>query len=124
MTAEELAKLFVEHRFRFKDEKELQAGIYQVLAKQEEILFIPEYALSPGDRIDFFVLGDGIGIEVKTDDSKGGAGLSVVTRQLWRYAKSDDVKALILVTTRFKHRSLPSEILGKPLFVVYLNSFL
>ena len=66
----------------------------------------------------------GIGIEVKTNDSKGGASLSQVTRQLWRYAKLDSIKAIILVTSRSKHRDLPAEILGKPVFVVYLSSFL
>jgi hypothetical protein len=122
MTAEELAGALALYRFRCKDEKELQAGVAQCL-EALKLPFAPEYPLSGRDRVDFFLAG-GIGIECKTNDSRGGAGLSAVTRQLWRYAKCDDVKAIILITTRSKHRNLPGEILGKPLYVVYLNSFL
>jgi hypothetical protein len=123
MTVDELASSLVSFRFRYKDEKELQAGIAQCLTAWE-LPFIPEYKLNAKDRVDFLVVPNGIGIECKTNDSRGGASLSSVTRQLWRYAKNDDIKAIILVTTRSKHRDLPSEILGKPLYVVYLNSFL
>jgi hypothetical protein len=123
MTVDELAAALVSFRFRYKDERELQAGVAQCLTALE-LPFIPEYVLSPKDRVDFLIVPEGIGIEVKTNDSRGGAGLSSVTRQLWKYAKHDAVKAIILITTRSKHRDLPSEILGKPIFVVYLNSFL
>jgi hypothetical protein len=123
VNAIELAKALVDYRFFFNNEKELQAGVFQVLTKLEQP-FVPEYALNPQDRVDFYLPEHGIGIEIKTNDSRGGAGLSAVTRQLWRYAKSDEIKALVLITTRSKHRELPTEILGKPLLVVYLNSFL
>jgi len=123
MNAIELASALVALRFRCNNEKELQAGIFQALTTLE-IPFIAEYPLTPHERVDFYAPVEGIGIEVKTDDSRGGAGLSAVTRQLWRYAKSDEVKSLILITTRSKHRELPPDILGKPLLVVYLNSFL
>lgn len=123
MNAAELAAELVTFRFRYNNEKELQAGVFQALTALE-IPFIPEHTLSPQDRVDFYIPIEQVGIEVKTNDSRGGAGLTAVTRQLWRYAKSDQIKALILITTRSKHRDLPSEILGKPLLVVYLNSFL
>jgi hypothetical protein len=123
MTANELASALCSFRFRYKDEKELQAGVAECLTALE-LPFTNEYPLNPQDRIDFFVALGGIGIEVKTNDSKGGAGLAAVTRQLWRYAKSDDIKEIILITTRSKHRDLPEKILDKPVFVVYLNSFL
>jgi len=123
MTAEELASALCFYRFRYKDEKELQAGVAQCLGILK-VPFIPEHPLNPKDRVDFFLAAGGIGIECKTNDSRGGAGLAAVTRQLWRYAKNDDVKTIILITTRAKHRDLPREILGKPLYVVYLNSFL
>ena len=122
MTAEELAGALAFHRFRYKDEKELQAGVSQCLTGLK-IPFAPEHRLNPKDRVDFLV-AEAIVVECKTNDSRGGSGLAAVTRQLWRYAKSNDVKALILITTRAKHRGLPGEILGKPLYVVYLNSFL
>jgi hypothetical protein len=123
VNAIELAKALVSFRFRFNNEKELQAGVFQALTTLEQP-FVPEYQLNPEDRIDFFLPADGVGIEIKTNDSKGGAGLSAVTRQLWRYAKCEEIKSLVLITTRSKHRDLPTEILGKPLLVVYLNSFL
>jgi len=123
MTPEEMAKYLSGFSFRFNNEKELQYGIDQALQKCEEP-YLPEYVLSKTDRVDFYMTETGIGIEVKTNDSKGGASLSQVTRQLWRYAKIDAIKAIILVTSRSKHRDLPAEILGKPVFVVYLSSFL
>jgi hypothetical protein len=123
MTPPEMAKYLSGFSFRFNNEKELQYGIDQALQKTEEP-FLPEFILSPSDRVDFYMTETGIGIEVKTNDSKGGASLSAVTRQLWRYAKIEGIKAIILVTSRSKHRDLPAEILGKPVFVVYLSSFL
>ena len=123
MNASELASALCFYRFRYKDEKELQAGVAQCL-EMLKVPFVPEYPLNKSDRVDFFVAAGGIGIECKTNDSRGGAGLAAVTRQLWRYAKNDEVKAIILITTRAKHRDLPKEIFGKPLYVVYLNSFL
>jgi len=123
MTVDELAAALVSFRFRYKDEKELQAGVAQCLTGLK-VTFTPEHPLNPKDRVDFFIAAGGIGIECKTNDSRGGAGLAAVTRQLWRYAKNDELKAIILITTRSKHRDLPKEILGKPLYVVYLNSFL
>jgi len=123
MNAIELASALVALRFRCNNEKELQAGIFQALTTLE-VPFVPEYPLTVEERIDFYAPVEGIGIEVKTNDSRGGAALSTVTRQLWRYAKSEEIKALILITTRSKHRELPPDILGKPLLVIYLNSFL
>ena len=123
MSAVDLAQALVSFRFRFNNEKELQAGVLSALTTLE-CPFIPEHPLNPQDRVDFYIPVEMVGIECKTNDSRGGAGLAAVTRQLWRYAKSDQIKALILITTRAKHRELPTEILGKPLLVVYLNSFL
>lgn len=59
-----------------------------------------------------------IGIEIKVDGS-----VASVTRQLWRYAKRDEVDELILVTTRSKHREIVGPILGKELYVVHLLTF-
>ena len=123
VNAIELAAALVAFRFHYNNEKELQAGVLSALT-QLEIPFIPEHPLNPRDRVDFYIPVEMIGIEVKTQDSRGGAGLAAVTRQLWRYAKDEQISSLILITTRAKHRNLPSEILGKPLLVVYLNSFL
>ena len=66
-----------------------------------------------GDRIDFLV--GRIGIEVKTRHSRAD-----VLRQLDRYAQSEMLDSLILVTTRAQHRDAPESIRGKPLALVYL----
>lgn len=66
-----------------------------------------------GDRIDF-LLGD-VGLEVKVDGSRAD-----VIRQLDRYAESDQVQHLLLVTTRAQHRAMPRELREKPLEVLYL----
>lgn len=123
MTGAELSQSLLSYRFRYNNEKELQGGVAGALDALK-ITYTPEFVLNDTDRVDFFIPGDGIGVEIKTNDSKGGASLTSVTRQLWRYAKNDAVKSLVLVTTRSKHRDLPNEILGKPLYVIYLSGIL
>lgn len=104
-------------KFRYQNEKELQRGIAEVLQKHG-LAYKAEVQLTGKDRIDFLV--GNIGIEVKV-----GGSLSAVTRQLYRYAERPEISDLILVTTRHGHGNLPSEINGKPLYVVFLiNSFL
>lgn len=73
-----------------------------------------ECRLNAKDRIDFLTV-DGIGLELKVD---GGA--NEVARQLIRYAECDQVRGLVLITTRSKHGRLPSTLLHKPL-TVYLQ---
>lgn len=75
--------------------------------------FEREVRLSDRDIIDFLV--GGVGVEVKIDGS-----LSAVTRQLHRYAQSDRVALLVLVTTRMRHRAVPRELNGKRVDVVHL----
>ena len=61
-----------------------------------------------------------IGIEVKIHQPS-----STVFRQLERYARSDKVEHLVLVTTRAKHACLPKSIHFKILDVIFLGwSFL
>lgn len=74
-----------------------------------------EVELTARSRIDF-VLEQRFGVEVKVDGS-----LTDVTRQILRYANVDQVEAIILVTTRQKHRAMPSEMRGKPVHVLYIN---
>ena len=110
--AEIIASTLDHHHFRFSNEYELHAGVAQVLTSMG-LEFHKEVLLAPKNRIDFLV--GRIGIEIKIDMSLAG-----VTRQLWRYADSDQIEAIILVTTRHAHRALPLEMKGKPIFVVYL----
>ena len=112
-------------KYHYHSEKELQHGVGQVLSGLN-LVFKPEYSLAPRDRIDFLITDDsGIGIECKSDDSKGGTSLASVTRQLMRYAQSPLVRELVLLTTMSKHKNLPEVMNGKPLYIVHLlRSFL
>ena len=111
-TIRELAELLARTKFRFSDEYGLQDGI-EALLKREGVSYQREVRLSPRDRIDF-LLGD-IGIEVKVDSSE-----IVVERQLMRYATDPRIGSLILVSSRFRHQSMPQFLNGKPLRSVYL----
>lgn len=73
-----------------------------------------EVVLSDGSsRIDILV--GRIGIEVKVKGS-----LPDVRRQLSRYARTDELDELVLVTTRSAHHSIPAGIAGKPLHLCTL----
>lgn len=99
-------------RYHYRDEGQLQEGIAAALAAAH----IPaerEVHLSGRDRIDF--LAGTTGIEVKI----AGRPADVI-RQLRRYAVSSRVEALILVTTRARHRAMPPVIGGKPVRVVWI----
>ena len=121
MTSSDICKALYKAKYHYKHEKDLQEGV-KLLLTNIGLNFIPEFSLTSRDRIDFLV-GD-IGIECKSDDSSGGTSLASVTRQLYRYAQSDSICALILLTTMSKHRNLPETINNKPLYVVHLLSFL
>lgn len=72
-----------------------------------------EVRLADAERIDLLV--GAVGVEVKV---KGPA--NAVLRQLLRYARSDRVEALVLVTTRAAHLRLPRTAGGKPLTVLFV----
>jgi hypothetical protein len=117
MKPEDLCRSLYNAKYHYKNEKELQRGVGIVLSELG-LEFEPEFPLTKRDRIDF--LTEEIGIECKADDSNGGTSLAAVTRQLMRYAQSDRVKELILLTTMSKHKNLPESLNGKPLFIVHL----
>ncbi len=100
------------YRFDTSSELRFQDGIARALS-DAAIRFRREVALAPKDRIDFLI--GTVGLEVKVD----GAEMDVL-RQLMRYAQSDQVRALILVTNRSKHSQMPDSLQGKPL-AVYLQ---
>ena|SRR6478736_3415068 len=71
---------------------------------------------SPRDRIDFVV--GRVGVELKIDGSP-----AAVLRQLDRYAASDEIDSLLLVTTRRSlARGLPSDLRGKPVSSVAMGA--
>ncbi len=109
---EYIAKLLLGYKFNFADEKQLQQGIAEVF-DLEAIAFEREVTIATGDTIDFLI--GNIGLEVKI-----GFGFSSVIRQLHRYAASDRVQELILVTTKVTH-VMPPDLNGKPLHTINLG---
>lgn len=99
-------------RFTYRDERQLHQAIEQALT-DEGLHPKPEVRLGYG-RIDFLV--NRVGVEVKTKGS-----LEAVTRQLSRYATSDNLDALVLATTTRRHLAVPRELAGKPVTVVILG---
>lgn len=106
-----IADLLARHRFLVDDEKRLQEDIGKALF-DAVIGFEREVRLAPGDIIDF--VSDRVGIEVKV---KGGK--RAILRQLERYAESDLIDYLILVTA--VALGLPEMIKGKPVRIVSIG---
>ena len=96
------------HAYAFQDESDLQEGIAAALGAAD-FSYLREHRLSPKDRIDFFLFSLGIGVEAKID-----GGISALTRQLHRYAQSDEIVALLVVTSRFALATLPPTLNGQP----------
>ena len=109
---EEIASVFRAYGYCFAREEELQEAVAAIL-RAEGIPYEREKALGPQDRVDFFLPFTGIGIEVKVD---GPA--NAVARQLQRYARSDLVSGLVLVTGKVRHRQVPPNLNGKEVAVV------
>ena len=93
-------------------EYDLHAMIAEAL-REDGLEYVHERPLAPRCRIDFLV-GD-VGIEVK----KGRPAPAQLRRQLARYAASEEISALIVVTQRAV--SLPAAICGKRIYQVSLN---
>lgn len=109
MTAAEVADLLRGYRFRFTDEDSLQALVLGAL-EREGLEATREVRLDQRNRVD--VLVGAIVVEVKV------AGMAAdVARQLARYARFEQVKGIVLVTSRARH-VFPHEIEGKPVEVV------
>lgn len=111
---EQLQRLLCAHAYRFNDEKDLQAGIEQVL-QTADIEYQREYQFDAHNRVDFVV--DGIVLEVKIKDS-----LTVAARQCYRYQRLPDVCGVMLLATPSWAKTcwLPEQD-GTPLMMVKLR---
>ena len=107
-----VCQLLNKHRLDTHNEKVLQAQIEKIF-KGENIPYEREVRLSERSIIDF-IIDKEIGIEVKI---KGSA--KDIFRQLERYLEFDDVKALVLVTS--KAIRLPKSVKGKFTYVINLG---
>lgn len=96
-----------------QDEYDLHALIAQAL-EQHGLSFQHEAGIAPYCRIDF-LCGD-VGIEVK----RGRPYAKTLLQQVRRYLESDQVRSIIVVVGRAAN--LPAMVLGKPVYIVSLNS--
>lgn len=110
--AREIVERLNRYQFSVTNEAELQQGLWLVLQRYPDAQ--REVVLDARCRIDFLV--GGTGIEVKVDGS-----IADLIRQLIRYSKFEQVLELVVVSTRAKHRDVPAEIGGKPVFLAYLG---
>ncbi len=103
---------------RFTTERELQELLEHLLITDPPRAYITrrEHSLDEHNRIDFLTCVQAtpttyvrVGIEVKIHSA-----LAVVRRQLERYAESDYIDELLLVTTKAVHHRIPPELNGKP----------
>lgn len=102
-------------RFTFATEADLHNGVAVALAKAG-LLVEHERRLSATDRIDMVV--DRVGIEVKI-----AGDWRDVARQLRRYCASDQIDAVVLVTTKAAHRRVrTAEMDGADVWVVDVNA--
>lgn len=112
VTAPLIASTLRRYRFRYyANERDLQDAIAHVL-RQERLPVEREARLDAHSRVDLLVAR--FVVEVKI-----AGGANAVRRQLERYAASERVDGLVLVTTRARH-VYPDAIGGKPLEVVSL----
>ena len=117
MTGAEFVILMGRFRFRHTSEADLQRAIAQILTKHD-IPFEKEKTLSRTERIDFLLEG-GVGIEIKVHGSA-----TAVARQLQRYAKCDQIRSLVLLTSRIQAGAQLDAYLGKPVKVLNVSSWL
>ena len=93
-----------------------EQDIHQAVARQlteAGLPFIHEKVIAPGCRIDFWC--GGVGVEIK----KGRPRPSALLEQLRRYAVSEEIAALVVLTQRSVR--LPASVCGKPLVQLTLN---
>lgn len=98
------------------NEEALQAGI-AVALEESGFRFTREVVLGPRDRIDFMI-GD-VGIEVKV-----GGGQTALIRQLHRYAQSQRVGRLLVVSTDPSLYPLPATLGGVDIVTLLLDTCL
>ena len=93
-----------------------EQDIHQAVARRltdAGLPFLHEKPLAPVCRIDFWC--GGVGIEIK----KGKPRPAALLEQLRRYAVSDEIAALVVLTQRSVR--LPASVCGKPLVQITLN---
>lgn len=101
--------------FRVSSESELQEAVLEALSDGGFLVW-REHRLSERDRVDVFLPNVGLVLELKVKGS-----LTPVTRQLLRYAEHDEVRGILLVTTRRAQSGMPKWLHGKPVMVLVVG---
>lgn len=121
METSEILRLIGSVRFGYATENELQQQLHELL-KTTSAEVIREHRLSSRDRVDFFLKSErrNVALECKIKGS-----VTAITSQLARYAESEDVSEIVLVTSKRVHLAAEcfreKEILGKPLYGVWIG---
>lgn len=121
METSDIVKQISSVRLGYATENQLQQQLHELL-KTKNLEVIREHRLSARDRVDFLLKFEqrNVAIECKIK----GSG-TAITSQLARYAESDDVSEIVLVTSRRVHLAAEcfreKEILGKPLYGVWIG---
>jgi hypothetical protein len=105
-----LLEAFSRRKFGVKSEEDLQNQVEQVL-RDSGLRFKRECSLNEQDRVDFYVEGHKVAIEVKIE-----GGLYGILAQLKRYADSPFVDEVILLCLR--PLRLPATLSEKPVWCV------
>jgi hypothetical protein len=113
VTAQTLVDVVRVCRFHYRDEDQLQQGLAAAFATTG-LPVEREVRITPKDRLDFLVGRTAVEVKVAGQPES-------VLRQLQRYAASDRVDDLILITTRARHCSLPAVVGGKRLTVLRIG---
>ncbi len=113
--AEAVCAALARARVSITTEAQCQADVMEVLSGDLPFAVSREHRLGPADRPDFLVDGR-VAVECKAKGSHGPSCL----RQLERYARHDQVEALVLAYAG-KALAMPAEIGGKPVFVIGLG---
>jgi hypothetical protein len=112
VTAREVADVLRGYHFRYARESDLQEAVRRALDRAG-VDAVREARLDGRSRVD--LLAGRVAVECKV-----GGSAADLRRQLARYARSDLVDEIVVVTSRVRHQDLPAEIEGKPVEVVSL----
>jgi hypothetical protein len=113
LDAQMLCQAIAAGRLRYTTEAQLQQALADLFA-DAGIDADGQVRLGVHERPDF--MAGGVAVELKVKGTLGD-----LTRQLGRYAAHDQVTAVIVVTRCARHRDVPREINGKPVYVVWLS---
>jgi hypothetical protein len=97
-------------------ESELSSLVFARLVNAS-LVFRAEVWLNDSDRIDYLVGRVGVELKVK-------GAVNSVARQLQRYAQSDQIDELILVTTKRLHSKVPLMLSGKMVHVITVGAWM